>query len=104
MDLPGARYLLTLKNVLLGFALAFAVAMVLGFVVAHSKIANRALYPILVASQTVPVIAIAPIFIIWFGYGIMPKIITTALICFFPLTVSTIAGYMSVDPQQEDPV
>jgi ABC-type nitrate/sulfonate/bicarbonate transport system permease component len=91
----------TLKNVLLGFALAFVVAMVLGFVVAHSKIANRTLYPILVASQTVPVIAIAPIFIIWFGYGILPKVITTALICFFPLTVNTIAGYMSVDPDQK---
>lgn len=94
------HFIFTLKNVLLGFALAFVVAMVLGFVVAHSKIANRALYPILVASQTIPVIAIAPIFIIWFGYGILPKVITTALICFFPLTVNTIAGYMSVDPDQ----
>jgi NitT/TauT family transport system permease protein len=85
---------------LIGFAVAFVVAMALGFIVAHSKIANRTLYPILVASQTVPVIAIAPIFIIWFGYGILPKIVTTALICFFPLTVNTIAGYMSVDPDQ----
>lgn len=90
----------TLKNVLIGFAVAFVVAMVLGFIVAHSKLANRTLYPILVASQTVPIIAIAPIFIIWFGYGILPKVITTALICFFPLTVNTIAGYMSVDPDQ----
>jgi ABC-type nitrate/sulfonate/bicarbonate transport system permease component len=91
----------TLQNVLLGFALAFGVAMVLGFIVAHSRLANRTLYPILVASQTVPVIAVAPLFIIWFGYGILPKVITTALICFFPLTVTTIAGYMSVDAEQK---
>jgi putative hydroxymethylpyrimidine transport system permease protein len=87
----------TLQNVLLGFALAFVVAMVLGFVVAHSTIMNRTIYPLLVASQTIPIIAIAPVFIIWFGYGILPKIITTALICFFPLTVNTVTGYLSVD-------
>jgi ABC-type nitrate/sulfonate/bicarbonate transport system permease component len=92
--------LFTLQNVLIGFALAFFIAMALGFIVAHSRIANRTLYPILVASQTVPVIAIAPIFIIWFGYGILPKVITTALICFFPLTVNTITGYISVDEDQ----
>lgn len=92
------HFLFTLQNVLLGFLLAFVVAMVLGFVVAHFTIVNRAVYPLLVASQTVPIIAVAPVFIIWFGYGILPKIITTALICFFPLTVNTVAGYMSVDP------
>lgn len=90
--------LVTLSEILLGFALAFVVAMLLGFVIAHSAVAKRAIYPLLVASQTVPVIAIAPIFIIWFGYGILPKVIITALICFFPLTVNTVAGYASVDP------
>jgi NitT/TauT family transport system permease protein len=90
--------LFTLQNVLLGFALAFVVSMVLGFAVAHWTIVNRALYPILVASQTIPVIAIAPVFIIWFGYGILPKVITTSLICFFPLTVNTVSGYASLDP------
>ena len=90
--------LVTLKEILLGFALAFIVAMVLGFLVAHSRVINRAIYPLLVASQTVPVIAIAPVFIIWFGYGTAPKVIITALICFFPLTVNTVAGYSAVDP------
>lgn len=90
--------LTTLREVLLGFALAFVVAMVLGFAVAHSRVINRAVYPLLVASQTVPVIAIAPVFIIWFGYGLAPKVVITALICFFPLTVNTVAGYASVDP------
>jgi ABC-type nitrate/sulfonate/bicarbonate transport system permease component len=89
----------TLKNVLFGFSLAFVVAMILGFLVSHVRMINRAIYPLLVASQTIPVIAIAPVFIIWFGYGILPKVITTALICFFPLTVNTIAGFTSVDPE-----
>src|SRR3954454_25267666 len=85
--------LVTLSEILLGFTLAFAVAMILGFAVAHSRVVNRAIYPLLVASQTVPVIAIAPVFIIWFGYGLAPKVVITALICFFPLTVNTVAGY-----------
>jgi ABC-type nitrate/sulfonate/bicarbonate transport system permease component len=97
-DLLWPNMLVTLSEILLGFLLAFVVAMILGFVVAHFRIANRAIYPLLVASQTIPVIAIAPIFIIWFGYGILPKVIITALICFFPLTVNTVAGYASVDP------
>jgi len=88
----------TLQEILLGFALAFVVAMVLGFFIAHSRIMSRTVYPLLVASQTVPVIAIAPVFIIWFGYGLAPKVIITALICFFPLTVNTVAGYAAVDP------
>ncbi|MEI9922457.1 MAG: ABC transporter permease [Bradyrhizobium sp.] len=89
----------TLKNVIFGFFLAFIVAMILGFLVSHVRLINRAIYPLLVASQTIPVIAIAPVFIIWFGYGILPKVITTALICFFPLTINTITGFTSVDPE-----
>ncbi len=89
----------TLKNVIFGFFLAFVVAMILGFLVSHVRLINRAIYPLLVASQTIPVIAIAPVFIIWFGYGILPKVITTALICFFPLTINTITGFTSVDPE-----
>jgi len=96
-DLLWPALLVTLSEILLGFALAFVVAMFLGFAVAHSRVVNRAIYPLLVASQTVPVIAIAPVFIIWFGYGLAPKVVITALICFFPLTVNTVAGYSAVD-------
>jgi ABC-type nitrate/sulfonate/bicarbonate transport system permease component len=90
--------LTTLKEVLLGFGIAFVTAMVLGFLLAHSAIMNRTLYPLLVASQTIPVIAIAPVLLIWFGYGIWPKVVVTALIAFFPLTVTTVTGFNSVDP------
>ena len=59
---------------------------------------RRAFYPLLVASQTVPVIAIAPILIVWFGFGIGPKLAIIALVCFFPITVNTLDGLRSVDP------
>jgi ABC-type nitrate/sulfonate/bicarbonate transport system permease component len=100
-ELLWDHFQFTLKNVLFGFFLAFVIAMVLGFLVAHVRLINRAIYPLLVASQTMPVIAIAPVFIIWFGYGILPKVITTALICFFPLTVNTVTGFSSVDPEMK---
>jgi ABC-type nitrate/sulfonate/bicarbonate transport system permease component len=89
----------TLQEILLGFALAFTVAMTLGFVLSHSVVLNRTLYPLLVASQTIPVLAIAPVLLIWFGYGMLPKVIVTALIAFFPLTVNTVTGFGSVDPE-----
>ncbi|MGZ5312750.1 MAG: ABC transporter permease, partial [Solirubrobacterales bacterium] len=65
-----------------------------------SETLRRAVYPLLVASQTVPVIAIAPILIVWFGFGIGPKLAIIALVCFFPITVNTLDGLRSVDPDQ----
>ena len=60
---------------------------------------RRAFYPLLVASQTVPVIAIAPILVVWLGFGIGPKLAIIALVCFFPITVNTLDGLRSVDPE-----
>jgi putative hydroxymethylpyrimidine transport system permease protein len=59
---------------------------------------RRAVYPLLVASQTVPIIVGAPILVVWFGVGIGPKLAIIALICFFPITVNTLDGLRSVDP------
>jgi putative hydroxymethylpyrimidine transport system permease protein len=89
----------TLKEVVLGFAVAVAAGA--GFAVAlHlSPALRRALYPLLVASQTVPIIVIAPILVVWFGFGIGPKLAIIALICFFPITVNTLDGLRSVDPE-----
>ena len=68
-------------------------------VVLHlSPTLRRAFYPLLVASQTVPIIVIAPILVVWFGFGIGPKLAIIALICFFPITVNTLDGLRSVDP------
>jgi putative hydroxymethylpyrimidine transport system permease protein len=87
----------TLKEVLLGFGCALLAG--LGFAVAlHlSETLRRAFYPLVVASQTIPIIVIAPILVVWFGYGIGPKLVVVALICFFPITVNTLDGLRSVD-------
>jgi ABC-type nitrate/sulfonate/bicarbonate transport system permease component len=87
---------------LLETAIGLAVALVLGVAVAAamdlSPFVRRALYPLLVVSQTVQILAIAPLLIIWFGFGLLPKIIIVVLICFFPLAVSTADGLASADP------
>jgi ABC-type nitrate/sulfonate/bicarbonate transport system permease component len=59
---------------------------------------RRTIYPLLVASQTVPILALAPLLIIWFGYGILPKVIVVGLVCFFPIVVSTADGLRVADP------
>jgi putative hydroxymethylpyrimidine transport system permease protein len=88
----------TLQEVLLGFAISIVAGV--GFAVAlHlSDPLRRALYPLLIASQTIPIVAVAPILIIWLGFGIGPKLAIIALICFFPVTVNTLDGLRSVDP------
>jgi ABC-type nitrate/sulfonate/bicarbonate transport system permease component len=90
----------TLREVILGFGLALLLGF--GFAVAlHlSPMLRRAVYPLLVASQTVPIIVVAPILVVWFGFGIGPKLAIIALICFFPITVNTLDGLSSVDPDQ----
>jgi ABC-type nitrate/sulfonate/bicarbonate transport system permease component len=87
---------------LLETAIGLGIAIVLGIGIAAamdlSSFLHRALYPILVASQTVQILAIAPLLIIWFGFGLLPKVIIVVLICFFPLAVSTADGLASADP------
>jgi NitT/TauT family transport system permease protein/putative hydroxymethylpyrimidine transport system permease protein len=89
----------TLKEMLLGLGCALLAG--LGFAIAlHlSELLRRAFYPLIVASQTVPIIVIAPILVVWFGYGIWPKLAIVALICFFPLALNTLDGLGSVDPE-----
>ena len=82
----------TLQEVLVGFAAAAVTGTGLGTAIALVPALRRTLYPFVVASQTIPKIAIAPLFIIWFGYGIQSKIVTVALIAFFPIIVNVIVG------------
>jgi ABC-type nitrate/sulfonate/bicarbonate transport system permease component len=89
----------TVQETLYGFALALGVGLSLGIVLDLSPIARSALYPILVTSQTIPIIALAPLLVIWLGYGIWPKIIVVALVCFFPIAVSTADGLRGADPE-----
>jgi putative hydroxymethylpyrimidine transport system permease protein len=90
----------TAKEVLLGFALALAAGVAVAVALHLSPMLRRALYPIVVASQAVPVIVIAPILVIWFGFGMGPKLMVIALICFFPIAVNTLDGLRTVDRDQ----
>ena len=81
-----------------GFALAIVLALVIAFAMNEVPLVRQALYPIIITSQTVPIVSLAPLFVIWFGYGILPKIIVVVLVCFFPIVISLLNGLASVDP------
>lgn len=87
---------LTLLEVLLGFALGFSSATALGYYLAHHQRAEHMVTPYLVAMQAVPVVAIAPLLVIWFGFGLLSKVLICALIVFFPVLINTIVGVRSV--------
>ncbi|MCK9893293.1 ABC transporter permease [Frankia sp. AgB32] len=89
----------TFTEIILGFAISVAAGLVLGCALHFSATARRALYPLLIGSQTIPVVVIAPMLAILFGYSITPKLILVALICFFPIVVGTLDGLASVDPR-----
>jgi ABC-type nitrate/sulfonate/bicarbonate transport system permease component len=88
----------TLQEVLAGFALSVAAGVAFAVMLHLSPTLRRAFYPLLVASQTVPIVVVAPILVVWLGFGIGPKLAIIALICFFPITVNTLDGLRSVDP------
>lgn len=92
----------TLFETLAGLALGLTLAVVLGYFIAKSPALERALTPYLVASQAVPVVAIAPLLVIWLGPGVLSKILISALIVFFPILVNTIVGLRSVAPELRD--
>ena len=87
----------TLYEALVGFIISIVVALFLATLMDNVKLIKKCLYPILVVSQTIPIIAIAPLFVIWFGFGLLPKIIVVVLVCFFPIVISLIDGLESVD-------
>jgi putative hydroxymethylpyrimidine transport system permease protein len=89
--------LVTLEEVLLGLAIAFLLGLALALLIFHSRIIERALYPLIIAVQNVPVFAIAPILVLWLGYGLFSKVAVAALIIFFPLVVNTVDGLRSTD-------
>lgn len=92
----------TVTAVLSGFAAGVCAGVVFGALISLVPAIERLVYPYVVAFQTVPKIAIAPLFIIWFGYGVASKVVITALVCFFPVIVSVMAGFHSTDRDQLD--
>jgi len=89
--------LATLTEALLGFLLATVLGVALGAVIAQSRFVEKTLYPYLIAIQTTPKVAIAPLFIIWFGFGMTSKVIMAAVVAFFPILVNVIVGLRSTD-------
>jgi NitT/TauT family transport system permease protein len=94
--------LVTLQEVLLGIALGVSTATFLGYLLAKSPLFERLLSPYIIASQSVPVVAIAPLLIIWFGPGLLSKVLICALIVFFPVLVNTVVGLRTVPEELQD--
>lgn len=92
----------TLYTTLVGFALAVAGGLALGIAVGWSRILYRSLYPVLIAFNSVPKVALVPILVIWFGIGTVPAIITAFMLSFFPIVVNVAAGLATVEPEMED--
>jgi len=89
----------TLKEVVFGFAIAMVAGLAFAIAMHLSETLRLALQPLVVASQTIPIIVIAPILVVWFGFGSGPTLAVVALISFFPITVNTLDGFRSVDPE-----
>lgn len=93
-----SNFLVTAKEVLLGILLATAVGFVLAVAIHFSPTVRRAVYPLVVASQAVPVVVFAPVLAFWLGFGLLPKLAVIALVSFFSIVVTTTAGFAMVDP------
>src|SRR5689334_12017516 len=97
-SLLWSNFLVTAREVLLGMMLAVVVGLACAIGLHFSRTLRQALYPLLVASQTVPVPMIAPVLVLWLGFGIFPKLVVIAIVSFFSIVVTTLAGLASVDP------
>jgi NitT/TauT family transport system permease protein len=88
----------TLVEVVLGLLVGVSAALVTGFVLARSRAAEKLLSPYIVAAQATPILALAPLIVLWFGSGLASKVLICALICYFPMVVATTVGLRSIDP------
>jgi ABC-type nitrate/sulfonate/bicarbonate transport system permease component len=86
-----------LEEIIVGFLLAFVVGVGLAFLMFQFPVLEKTFYPIVIGSQTIPVFAIAPLLVLWFGYGLPSKVVMAALIVFFPIVVNTLDGLKGAD-------
>ena len=100
--LLGVHVAQTMLEVAVGIGIAVAAGVSVAAAINFSPTLQRAIYPLLVISQTVPILALAPLLIIWFGFGIAPKVIVVTLFCFFPIAVNTSDGLTSTEPELID--
>jgi len=89
----------TMKEILLGFLCGLVVGLGFGFLLRPFETLRLSLYPLIVGSQAIPILVFAPVLVVWFGFGIGPKLAIVALVCFFPIAVATADGLRSVDPE-----
>ena len=93
---------ITLLEALVGFTIAILLSVIMAILMDSIISIKKTIYPVLIISQTIPIIIIAPLFIIWFGYGYTPKVVIVILICFFPITISMLQGLATVDKELID--
>ncbi|HYM56254.1 MAG TPA: ABC transporter permease subunit [Solirubrobacteraceae bacterium] len=96
----GRNFAVTAEEVVLGLALALAGGFLLAVAIHLSPLLRRAVYPLAVGSQAVPIPVIGVLLVFWWGFGLFPKLVVIALICFFPVLVTTVDGLAAVDPDQ----
>jgi ABC-type nitrate/sulfonate/bicarbonate transport system permease component len=92
--------LVTGEEIVLGLLLALVVGAGLALALHRFLPLRKAVYPLLVGTQAIPIVTIAPLLAAWFGYGLLPKLVIVALVCFFPIVVTTLDGLRAVDPEQ----
>jgi ABC-type nitrate/sulfonate/bicarbonate transport system permease component len=92
----------TLLEALLGFAVALGLAVLVASAMDRVEVLRRALYPILVGSQTLPIVAIAPLLVIWFGFGLAPKVVVIVLVTFFPIVVALLDSFAATPSEATD--
>lgn len=89
----------TLIEAVIGLALSIVISVPLGVLLVYSPVLERIVYPFLVASQAIPKVALAPIFVVWFGFGLLPKVLIAFFIAFFPIVVNTVVGMSRTPPE-----
>jgi len=94
-----SNFLVTAEEVLLGILVAAVAALVIASAMHFFITLRRASYPLLIASQTVPIPMLAPVLVLWLGFGLLPKLVVVALVSFFSIVVTTMAGFAAVDPE-----
>ena len=92
----------TMSVVVIGLMISIVLGMALAILMDASPIAEKALYPVVIASQTIPTTALAPLFVLWFGYTIWSKVLVTVLMTFFPVTITVFDGFRSVRTEMKD--
>jgi putative hydroxymethylpyrimidine transport system permease protein len=97
-SLLWSNFLVTAEEVVLGVAVAAVAGLAFAIAIHLSLTLRRAVYPLLVASQTIPIPMLAPVLVLWLGFGLFPKLVVVALVSFFVIVVTTLAGLAAVDP------